>query len=347
MNDNRTADVSVVMATYNGARFIREQLDSIARQSLQPRELIVSDDRSTDETLRIVASIAETVPFPVRIVVNETRLGYADNFLSAARLATGRYVAFSDQDDIWYPQKIEQCVAALEQDRAVLCVHASDFIDEGSRVTGRYAQGIRRRTVHAPRTLPPWGVFAGFSCVCSRELLKVLDPSARGTSFYGDGGCLPHDAYLYFLAHSLGRVTVLPQPLAGYRQHGSNASGHRPRSWLQRWSVSAGQAASPRLMRERVADFRAAQLATVAETAAQPAFREEARRSMPYWTAVASHERARLRLYAADTRWQRLRLFLAVAVRGAYARPRHAGLGGGLAIKDLIVGALRWRRLKV
>ena len=100
-----TASISVAMATYNGGRFLREQLDSLNQQTVLPRELVVCDDRSTDNTVRILEEFASQAAFPVKVVVNENRLGFGDNFMKAASLCSGDLISFCDQDDIWYSNK--------------------------------------------------------------------------------------------------------------------------------------------------------------------------------------------------------------------------------------------------
>jgi len=104
--------VSVIMCTYNGARFLREQLDSILQQSYPIHEIIVQDDCSTDETVDIVKEYIAHYPV-VKLFVNDHNLGFNLNFKCAAMKATGDYVAISDQDDVWFPQKIEKQVAAI------------------------------------------------------------------------------------------------------------------------------------------------------------------------------------------------------------------------------------------
>ena len=104
--------VSVVMATYNGEKFLAEQIDSILSQSYPVHELIVQDDCSTDGTTDIVRQYMQKYPF-VKLFINERNVGYNENFRRAAMHATGDFVAFSDQDDIWFPQKLERQVAAI------------------------------------------------------------------------------------------------------------------------------------------------------------------------------------------------------------------------------------------
>src|SRR6516164_2136009 len=93
--------ISVAMATYNGERFLEEQLNCLTRQMLLPFELVVCDDGSTDGTLDILHRFAQSAPFPVWIYENQTKLGFGFNFLQAIGRSTGELVALSDQDDVW------------------------------------------------------------------------------------------------------------------------------------------------------------------------------------------------------------------------------------------------------
>ena len=104
--------VSVVMATYNGEKFLSEQIDSILAQSYPIHELIVQDDCSVDGTTDIVRRYMAKHSF-IKLFVNERNVGYNENFRRAAMHATGDFVALSDQDDIWFPQKLERQVAAI------------------------------------------------------------------------------------------------------------------------------------------------------------------------------------------------------------------------------------------
>src|SRR4051812_17314881 len=103
------AAVSIALATYNGARYLHAQLDSLLAQTLKPEELVVGDDGSNDETLTILKDFALTAPFPTRIQVNAARLGYADNFLATAARCSSPLIAFCDQDDVWMPTKLQRC----------------------------------------------------------------------------------------------------------------------------------------------------------------------------------------------------------------------------------------------
>ncbi|MEK7198913.1 MAG: glycosyltransferase, partial [Bacteroidota bacterium] len=97
--------ISVVMATYNGERFLSEQLESILSQSYPNIEMIVVDDGSVDSTVALVESYIKRYP-AIRLYVNEENLGYIKNFEKGMLLANGEYIALSDQDDIWRKDKL-------------------------------------------------------------------------------------------------------------------------------------------------------------------------------------------------------------------------------------------------
>ena len=93
--------ISIAMATFNGDKFIKEQLDSFAKQTITPFELVVCDDGSTDSTLGIVMNFAQSASFKVRVYQNPENLGFSNNFMKCASLCEGEWIAFSDQDDVW------------------------------------------------------------------------------------------------------------------------------------------------------------------------------------------------------------------------------------------------------
>ncbi|HEY2971172.1 MAG TPA: glycosyltransferase, partial [Pyrinomonadaceae bacterium] len=107
--------ISVAMCTYNGAPYLREQLNSIAAQTRPPDELVVCDDVSADLTCEIVTSFAASVHFPVRLYVNEQNLGSTKNFERAIGLCEGDIIARSDQDDVWLPEKLRRIEDCLQR----------------------------------------------------------------------------------------------------------------------------------------------------------------------------------------------------------------------------------------
>jgi glycosyltransferase involved in cell wall biosynthesis len=223
--------ISVALATHNGERFLREQLDSLARQTLPPTELVVQDDASTDGTIALLENFARDSSFPVRIASNESRLGFSTTFLAAASRCAGDAIAFCDQDDVWLEHKLERCRDALAGPEVVLAMHASRLVDETLAPTGRiyprYADAVVSRLGG-----DPWAAVRGMSMVFGADLIRLGDWRVRPRSHYVDGP-MHHDEWIYLLARARGRIALIAEPLALYRQHGSNvagaAGGLRPR----------------------------------------------------------------------------------------------------------------------
>lgn len=227
MNDTgpkpASVSLSVAMATYNGAAFLDEQLQSLSRQTLLPDELVVSDDGSTDETLNLIRSYAATAPFPVRILDKAQRLGFADNFLHAAEQAHGELVALCDQDDVWLPTKLEHSVSRLLADDSLLSMHQLTMTDEAMKPIGQWDQGISGDRIIAPLAIDPLSGW-GNTMVFRRSLATLVPRSERPLDFLA-GRLLSHDTWLYILAVATGRVSHIAEPLILYRQHGTNVVG--------------------------------------------------------------------------------------------------------------------------
>lgn len=230
--------VSVAMATYNGADFLDDQLASIAAQTRPPDELVVCDDGSTDSTVEILERFARQAPFEVRVVRNEKRLGYGENFMKAGRCSRGDIIAWSDQDDVWMPEKLARCVHEFEQDPSVLFVEHSTQIglgtDGGERLVsgplGKYwsrrreLRILRRSSVYTPASLPLELYSWGHSCLLSRRVLELADTLATTIPGVFDQFS-GHDTWTLILATAAGKTVLLPDVLVQYRQHGEQVAG--------------------------------------------------------------------------------------------------------------------------
>jgi glycosyltransferase involved in cell wall biosynthesis len=333
--------VSIVMATYNGGSYIAAQLESIRRQTLTPHEMIVSDDGSSDDTLRIVSAFAERVDFPVRVHLNTKRLGYAENFLTAAKHAEGAYVAFCDQDDEWHPQKLERCVTALETEDALLCAHTATLIDSASNYIGYFPQGIVHGEVLSPLALPPWEVFFGFTQVFRRDLLDLISTDLRGIDSHTLQTDLAHDRWIYFLALSLGKTVTLACPLAAYRQHGNNAFGGLKKNILKRLHGKFNGSAHILRQYMLIALHRARLMSDLASQRGPSPLADQALMAAAYWKSIAETYALRTRLYDTPQLAQRLVMLRQILDLGIY-RPRdEGGLGLTVLAKDVVLGLLR------
>jgi glycosyltransferase involved in cell wall biosynthesis len=217
--------ISIAMATYNGARFIREQLDSLAAQTVLPLELIVTDDGSSDDTLAIIEEFAKTAPFQVQIVRNETRLGFRTNFMKCATLCTGDLIAFCDQDDIWFEQKLERQLSHFADPMVFLSCHNAKLIDQQGRDVGRSLHQFPSSLPFSYCSASPFAYCHGFTQVFRRQLLSFFCLWDSSIEHYMITERMAHDRWYFFLALVIGFVKYDPESLALYRQHDLNTSG--------------------------------------------------------------------------------------------------------------------------
>src|SRR6266550_1879624 len=125
------------MCTYNGSLYLREQLDSIMRQTRLPDELVICDDCSVDETRQIIEDFASVAPFPVHLHVNEQNLGSTKNFEKAISLCEGDAIALADQDDVWNPFKLDRIETVLNSSPKVGLVFSdAEVVDEKLKPLG-------------------------------------------------------------------------------------------------------------------------------------------------------------------------------------------------------------------
>jgi glycosyltransferase involved in cell wall biosynthesis len=217
--------ISIAMATYNGARYLRPQLASLATQTRLPAELVVSDDGSTDGTLEVIRDFAATAPFEVRILEKDRRLGFSDNFLHAAMQCRGELVAFCDQDDVWLPAKLEAACRRIETDDSLLALHTLTKTDAEMNPMGLWTQGITGDAVCGQLELLPYKNGWGNSMLFRRELLELVRPEQRPRQPERPDLPLSHDSWIYVLADGLGRVSYIAEPLVLYRLHEAQTIG--------------------------------------------------------------------------------------------------------------------------
>ena len=216
--------ISIAMATYNGEKYLQEQLDSIAAQTLPPYELVICDDGSTDATLDIAEKFATEAKFPVRIYRNEINLGYADNFLKVASLCEGDWVAFCDQDDIWFKNKLEVVSSKIKKHQnTTFVMHSARLIDELGRDLGRNQPDIKKNKIIEPLKIRLSLIVSGFSVIIKSDIAKLLDQKSRPKWINGEN--ISHDWWSYILANAIGDVLLIKDILVQYRRHVGSITG--------------------------------------------------------------------------------------------------------------------------
>lgn len=202
---------SVCMATYNGGKYIREQVDSILAQLGPADELVVSDDGSTDDTCRILDSYCDD---RIKIFKNEGRHGVVRNFENALKHASGDYIFLSDQDDIWLPNKVNVCVAALANGTD-LVLHDAQVVNQTGAVVVESFFALRGSRTGYWKNLYR-NSFLGCCLAFRKEILRYALPFPMGIAM--------HDIWIGLMVSKKGRVKLLREPLLFYRRHGANAS---------------------------------------------------------------------------------------------------------------------------
>lgn len=220
----RPFSVSVVMATYNGERFLRAQLDSIAAQTLLPDELVVQDDGSTDATWAILEAFRDRAPFSVRLARSERNAGYGEAFFGAALRAQGEWLAFCDQDDVWLPHKLET-VARHAAAGVALITHSADQVDEELRDLGVRHPDLPRTEVLGRLGLEPIECIFGFALIVHRNVLNFTSLDNRIAEMDIPGVLQVHDRYLSLIATALGTTVKIQESLCLYRRHSAAVSG--------------------------------------------------------------------------------------------------------------------------
>lgn len=207
--------ISVCMATFNGGKFIREQLESILSQLPPDAEIIIADDGSTDDTLLVVDSLKES---RIRVLPAERHLGVIYNFERALRASKGEIVFLADQDDVWLPGKVEMCLAALNE--ADLVMHDAFLLglsDAFESAWGRNGKLSDIRTYRSGVVANWWkNSFTGCCMAFRRKVLDKALPFPKNLPM--------HDQWLGVVAEKYFKVSYVDEPLVDYRQHSSNAT---------------------------------------------------------------------------------------------------------------------------
>lgn len=213
------------MAAWMGEKYLAAQLQSFVKQTRLPDELVVRDDGSTDQSLAILQRFAETAPFPVRILPTGPRLGYAKNFEAVLQEARGDLIFLSDQDDVWFPNRLEKVARfATSYPDKLIFINNQEIVDETLRPTGvTKLDNLRRSGVSTDRYI------SGCATALRRSLQSFALPFPQDLR--------AHDQWLHECGLWLKARMLIDDPLQYYRRHGENASSTaishpRPTRWI-------------------------------------------------------------------------------------------------------------------
>jgi glycosyltransferase involved in cell wall biosynthesis len=333
--------IAILMTTFNGERFIAQQLESLAAQELPPAELVICDDGSTDQTLEIVNHFARTASFPVQVHRNPQRLGYVDNFLQGIGKCSAPYVAFCDQDDVWDPRKIRIVTECVRRTGADLVMHSGAVVDDALNPRGIQFPTFAQDSDDAAPVLDPFLAPPGFAQVFNRRVACLMPVDSRPGPLTGDlDRPMTHDRWTYLVLRSIGRVAVIAESLVRYRQHASNTVGVNAASTRDKVKYTfAADAGTYRFQADLCEKY-----ASYLQHPAQPLAEDRAkrcRRAIAWFRSRAFILQRRAEVYDARSFVRRVVSFSRLCFKGGYGRRAAGGLGLKSFAKDLSIGLTR------
>jgi len=236
---------SVALCTYNGARYLRDQLRSITDQQIPPHEVVICDDASTDDSVNIAEEFARTAPFKVAIHRNPTRTGTVANFEQAIALCSGDVIFLADQDDVWHPEKIARMLPRFGEARVACLFTDARLIDEQGNAMGRtlWQQiGFSVAPHFSFDTVADRNVATGATMAFRASLRSLLLPMPKDQ---------PHDWWIVLLTAATGSAMPIGEALIDYRVHRAQQSGAGPQvGSLETW-IAASMSTGPQSFRDR------------------------------------------------------------------------------------------------
>lgn len=208
--------ISIVLATYNGEKYLREQLDSLYNQTLKADEVIAIDDCSSDHTIDILKEYQ--LKYGLKYLRNESNLGVNANFEKGLKLCQGDYICFCDQDDVWFPRKNEILYAKMqeiENDGPCIVSSRNTFVDENLNV--HHNTELKQDTSDYRDTIL-YHLSQGASMMMNRKCLDFIFP------FPGKDSKICYDYHVGYIVAMVGEKYDLKQSLMYYRVHGDNVT---------------------------------------------------------------------------------------------------------------------------
>ena len=218
---NSFMKISVAICTYNGEKYIRQQIESIIHQTYQVDEILVFDDRSFDNTVEIARNVLMDFKGDSAVLINEEQLGIINNFHKAFDSCTGDIIFSCDQDDIWIPEKVETMIKKFDDDRIVFAFSDAYVVDENLNIMNSLWNilGIKydqvRNTEEYYKRLMKSCCVTGAAMAFRKSLWLDCKPI--------ENPCI-HDTWLSLMAPFYGDVAAIPEKLIMYRRHSETST---------------------------------------------------------------------------------------------------------------------------
>lgn len=223
--------VNIIMCTYNGGKYINEQLQSIADNTADDWKIFVFDDQSTDDTLEIIGQFEKEYPDKIIVNVNQTKKGAIANFLGSIysiglQMKDNDFIMLCDQDDVWNPDKIQktragmkELIAANGNNMPLLVCTDVTVVDERMKLIN---ESFRKMNHYSIKRLDFSHLIMenkvqGCTTMINKSLALMLDRIPARV--------MMHDAWMAFIAAAFGKIKYIDEPTMKYRQHDGNVQG--------------------------------------------------------------------------------------------------------------------------
>lgn len=220
--------IDILLATYNGEKFVKEQIESILNQTYENFNLIISDDASTDNTLNILEEY-EKKDTRIKVFKKEKNEGLIDNFEFLLKNVTSDYFMFSDQDDIWKKDKIEKSINKLKEENSGLVYTDLEIVDEKLNVIypsyWKYKQIYKKIIKYNNfEALYLNNFVTGCTILAKSKYIKDILPLPRNSKF------VLHDYWTALIISAKDKISYVEEPTIQYRQHKNNRVGSSRKS---------------------------------------------------------------------------------------------------------------------
>tara|TARA_B100001059_G_scaffold235194_1_gene280060 strand:- start:1634 stop:2590 length:957 start_codon:yes stop_codon:yes gene_type:complete len=203
--------ISVAIASYNGQKYIEEQIQSILNQSVLPNEIVVSDDNSNDKTIEILKLIKEKSKININIIQNSLNKGYTKNFERAVKRCSGDLILLSDQDDYWLPEKIKTIVSEFKLSKLFLYLNNTLISDEFLKST---------EISKLDQVISLYGNSDNFVPGCCMS----IDNKLKNIFLPFPSDLMSYDQWINFVSISINSKKIIEESLQYYRLHKNNTS---------------------------------------------------------------------------------------------------------------------------
>lgn len=205
--------ISVCIATYNGEKYIKSQLESILNQTQKVDEIVISDDHSTDQTIEIIKKIKKDSKIPIYLLFNSKK-GVVFNFENALKYCKGEYIFLADQDDFWFENKVEKVTEKLKE--YDLVVHNAEIIgEEGEKLNEKEYFKIKNSRKGLLKNLYK-NSYIGCCMAFNRKILERALPFPEDIPM--------HDSWIGLSTELNGKIIFIDDILFQYRRHGNNVT---------------------------------------------------------------------------------------------------------------------------